>query len=174
MNTNPKNPASKDYIGGVLSLIILVPLLLFTSIGAYYVIDTARNSYFGIEWYDVLSVIALILISLFLLYLIYIAIMEAFAPGCIEEYEKEIPVKIESVEYEPAHTTYTYNGKSVTPLQHSERYEVHVSFDDSSDIFYNEKLYRKYKDNIGAWTTGTLRIRKFKNGKTRTELISIV
>lgn len=87
---------------------------------------------------------------------------------CISTETSTVKVKVTDEYYKAAHTTMFYNPAAHTyqTLRHPAVYEITVEYDGRKYEFSGRDTYDKYSKRIGEYVNGTLRTKKYDNGKT--------
>lgn len=87
---------------------------------------------------------------------------------CISTETSTVKVKVTDKYYKAAHTTMYYNPAACTyyTLRDPAVYEITVEYDGKKYEFSGRDTYDKYSKRIGEYVNGTLRTKKYDNGKT--------
>jgi hypothetical protein len=96
-----------------------------------------------------------------------------FRPKYINTEYKTVGVKIVDADYSDSHITPIMIGKTPSIQHHHEEYAITVEYDDVEYVFGDEDAYEKYHDRIGEQVIGTLRIRTYKNGRIKHDIIEL-
>ena len=86
--------------------------------------------------------------------------------------ESPIDVKVESVRYCHAYTTFRHSSNgALHSTHHPARYNVTVSYGDISNTFASRTIYEYCKDKVGQYVPATLRTKTYDDGSIKRAII---
>ena len=94
-------------------------------------------------------------------------------PKCINTEQEMVEVTIVDEYHRSSYMTPMRVGKITTMQTHPAVYRITVEYNGEQYTVSGRDTYNRYKEKIGATTTGTLEIRTYENGTVRYDIVAL-